>query len=216
MKNRPYKTHNFKGFILDSGVFSYLNGKDTKNVDWDKYVHEYSNFVLSHKIKNYIEIDIDKILGLEEVERLRKKLEKKVGYKSMPVWHLNRGYDKWLEICKNYDYICFGAFLTDGLSSNKYMTIKKFIADAKKNNCKVHGLGFTNFKYLKHLQFYSVDSTSWVAGNRYGHICKFNGNKIINIKKPIGKKIKKTNTLAWHNFKEWVKFSNYMENKKFL
>jgi hypothetical protein len=211
MKNRPYKINNFKDFILDSGIFTYLNGKTTKNIDWEKYVFEYSNFIIKHKIKNYIEVDIDKIVGLKEVENLRYKLEKKVGYKCMPVWHLNRGYDKWLEICNDYDYICFGAFITDGLSSKKYIGIKRFLTDAKKNNCKVHGLGFTNFKYLKHLKFYSVDSTSWVSGNRYGHICNFDGNKIINTKRKKGQRIKNTNLLAWHNFIEWVKFSNYAE-----
>ena len=75
--------------------------------------------------------DIESVIGLEETEKLRKRLEKRVGWKSIPVWHMNRGYDKWIEICKEYDYVCFGAFLTDGLKESKFYMIEQFLNDAK-------------------------------------------------------------------------------------
>ena len=54
----------YRDFILDSGIFSYLNGKDTANVDWEKYVDGYAKFVLEKRIKNYVEVDVDKIVGM--------------------------------------------------------------------------------------------------------------------------------------------------------
>ena len=200
----------FKDYILDSGVFSFLNGKNT-NIDWEKYMVDYANFVREHKIKNYVELDIDKMIGLDNVEILRKKLQKRVGWKSIPVWHMNRGYEKWLEICRDYDYICFGAFLTDGLSNKKFIQIKKFLEDAKKEDCKVHGLGFTQFQWLKKLPFYSVDSSSWTTGNRFGSICKYEGDRVRNLKRPDNTRIKDGSKLANHNFNEWIKYCRWAE-----
>ena len=202
----------YRDFILDSGIFSYLNGKNTDNVDWEKYVDDYAKFVLEKRIKNYVEVDVDKIVGLSEVERLRKRLEARVGWKSMPVWHINRGYDKWLEICRDYDYVCFGAFITDGLSKSKYLMVPKFISDAARLGAKVHGLGFTDFKWMPKLHFYSVDSSSWVSGNRYGHVFKYNNGKVDIIKRPPNHKMTNLEELAWHNFTEWMLFSNYAES----
>ena len=203
--------HRYKDFILDSGIFSFLNGKDTKNVNWEKYMQDYADFVRENKIKNYVEMDIESLIGLEETEKLRERLEKRVGWKSIPVWHMNRGYDKWIEICKEYDYVCFGAFLTDGLKQSKYPMIKKFLDDAKKHNCKVHGLGFTNFKWLPKLKFYSVDSSTWSMGNRFGCIKKFEDGKVKRLKRPIGTRIADGEKLAYHNFIEWIKFQKWAE-----
>lgn len=210
-KQKTMEYGRYKDFILDSGLFTYLNGKDAAKIDWEKYATEYAEFVRNNNIKNYVELDADKIIGLDNVERLRQILEKKVGYKSMPVWHMNRGYDKWLEIVRDYDYVCFGAFLTDGLKENKYHMVKRFIQDAEKNSCKVHGLGFTSMKWLKKLHFYSVDSSSWSTGNRFGTVFLFNGKELTTIKKEENKRIINQKALGEHNFYEWVKFSQYAD-----
>ena len=203
----------WKDFILDSGIFTYLNGKDARGVDWEKYVDNYAVYVKKHIIKNYVEVDIDKIVGLKEVERLRERLEKKVGWQSMPVWHLNRGYDKWLEICHDYSYICFGAFITDGLKESKYHKIPKFIADARAKKCNVHGLGMTHFKWLKSLRFHSVDSSSWIGGVRYGAVSVFDKDRVRTIKKPENKKFTNYKQVGEHNLREWTKFINYAEHR---
>jgi hypothetical protein len=202
----------FKDFILDSGIFTYLNGKDTKNVDWEKYIYDYGNFVKLHNIKNYVEVDIDQIVGLKEVERLRAKLEKQVGWQSMPVWHINRGYENWLQTCTDYNYVCFGAFITDNLKEDKYPFIRKFIYDADKLDCRVHGLGMTTYKWLKQLPFYSVDSSTWIAGARFGYIQYFKDGEILNRNKQEYQKTKEGDDFIRHNAKEWVKYAHYVEN----
>ena len=201
----------YKDFILDSGIFSFLNGKDYSKIDWEEYAYGYATFVKERGIRNYVEIDIDRIVGLDNVEILRKKVERKVGWKCMPVWHINRGYDKWLEICRDYSYICFGAFLTDGLRKDKFLYIRKFLLDANRNRCKVHGLGFTYFDWLKRLKFYSVDSSSWTIGGRYGSVCQFKKDRIIAIRRPNGCRVADSRGLNKHNFYEWVKFQEYAD-----
>jgi hypothetical protein len=202
----------FKSLILDSGVFSYLTSKrkEAKTVDWDKYIYEYAEFVRKHSIQNYVEVDIDKVIGLSRVNKLTATLQKLVGWKPMPVWHLNRGIEDWYRICRDYDYICFGAFLTDSLEMKLFKYLPAFLKVAKENNCRVHGLGFTRLKMLRKYKFDSVDSTTWSFGGRAGVIFTFDGKTLVTVTKKRGKRVdSKAATL--HNFNEWVKFQRYAE-----
>ena len=53
-----------------------INGKNTNNVDWDEYIESYAEFINNHNIKLFMELDIDSVVGIKEVERLRNKLER--------------------------------------------------------------------------------------------------------------------------------------------
>ena len=97
---------NCKDFLLDSGAFTFI--QNAKHVDWDEYVERYAKFVRENKIQKYFELDIDSIVGLKEVERLRAKLEKLVGWQCIPVWHRNRGMDYFIKQCEEYPYIAIG------------------------------------------------------------------------------------------------------------
>lgn len=70
----------FKGFLLDSGAFTFLNSvKIAKNADFERYADMYADFIKENNIKRYFELDIDAIVGLKEVERLRKRIENRCG-----------------------------------------------------------------------------------------------------------------------------------------
>lgn len=200
----------YKDFILDSGAFTYLNGADG-NINWDKYVENYAAFINKYGVKNFIELDIDPIVGIKEVERLRSKLEQLTDKKSIPVWHKSRGKDYWLKMVREYNYVAIGGIVTREIKPSEYKYFHWLLAEAKKQNCKVHGLGFTNLKGLEEYNFYSVDSTSWLSGNRFGSIYKFNGKTLLKFDKPAGMRVK-TNKTAQNNFYEWVKFANYKES----
>lgn len=201
----------YRDFMLDSGAFTYLNGV-SGDVDWDKYIDRYADFINKYDVKNFIELDIDPIVGIREVERLRAKLEARVGKQSIPVWHKSRGKEYWLKMVKDYDYVAIGGIVTKEIKSSEYKFFHWLLSEAKKQNCKVHGLGFTNLKGLEEYDFYSVDSTSWVSGNRFGSIYKFNGRTLLKFDKPAGMRVKTNETLQ-NNFNEWVKFANYKEGK---
>jgi hypothetical protein len=44
---------------------------------------------------------------------------------------------------------------------------------------KVHGFGITSPWLVKRYPFYSVDSTSWKAGGRYGDTRIYHGGKLV-------------------------------------
>ena len=92
----------FKGFLLDSGAFTFMTSLKGKSINWDAYVINYGNFIKHHDIKHFFELDIDPIVGLKKVERLRELLEQTAQRKCIPVWHKSRGLDYWKQMCKDY------------------------------------------------------------------------------------------------------------------
>ena len=79
----------YNNFILDSGAFTYLNNSK-ESIDWEKYIDSYANFIVKYNVDKFIELDIDSVVGLKEVERLRNQLEKKL-VESVCLFGINQG-----------------------------------------------------------------------------------------------------------------------------
>lgn len=199
--------HAFREFLLDSGAFTFLNsGKKLKS--WDEYIEQYADFIVRHGVSRYFELDIDSIVGLPEVERMRRKLEKLTRTQCIPVWHKSRGWEKFVEMCKEYSYVAIGGIVTKEIKQAEYRYFPKFIRTAHENGAKIHGLGFTKFDYLKIMHFDSVDSTSYNEGGKYGTIRLFDGE---NMRKFSDKSRR---ILSWqksdrHNIPQWISFMEY-------
>lgn len=198
-------------FLLDSGAFTFMNAKKKNNIDWDSYLEKYAKFINDHDIKLFFELDIDSIVGLKEVERLRTKLETLTNKKCIPVWHKSRGLEYWKQMVKDYDYVSIGGIVTKEIKPEHYSIFNNLLKIAKENDCKVHGLGFTQTKILNQYPFYSVDSTAWIYGNRGGFLYKYANGDFTKIQVPKGKRLK-GKEVAIHNFKEWIKFQKYAKD----
>lgn len=199
-------------FLLDSGAFTFIKGNHNNKCNWDKYVEEYADFINKYDIKLFFELDIDSIVGLTEVERLRNKLEKLTNKQCIPVWHKNRGKQYFINMCKEYPYVGLGGIAIKEIKRNDFEKMFNwFIKTAHENRAKIHGLGYTSVSNLKYYHFDSVDSTAWLHGNIGGFIYLFNEQT------ETMEKFKKPNTSlksyegAKHNFREWVKLSIYAE-----
>jgi len=203
---------NHWNFLLDSGAFTFMgNVRKGDNIDWDEYLSNYIDYINKLDIKLFFELDIDLIVGIKEVERLRLRLEKETNKKSIPVWHKERGIDYWNKMVDEYDYVAIGGIVSNEIKRKEYPIFTNLLNIAFKSSCKVHGLGFTNMKGLSNYKFHSVDSTAWTYGNRGGFLYHFNGKKVIKIDKPKGTKLE-AKAVAVHNFNEWIKFQNYAKN----
>lgn len=196
-------------FLLDSGAFTFMNTVKG-NVDWNRYINKYIAFINENGIKNYFELDIDVIVGYEEVKCIREKIERETGVKAIPVWHKSRGIKEYKRLVNNYEYISIGGIVTKEIKKEEYPIIKKMVKYAYDRGVKVHGLGFTP-KEISQYKFYSVDSTSWNAGSRFGTVYKFDGKKMINIT-PKVKGVNKTKyaEVQKHNLAEWIKYQKYL------
>lgn len=216
-KNEQFMSlvRHFGSFLLDSGAFTFMSGSHKGECDWDKYVEEYAAFINRYDVKLFFELDIDSVVGLPEVERLRKKLEYLTNKKPIPVWHKNRGKDYFIKMCEEYPYVALGGIVTKEIPRNVYeKAFPWFINEAHKHGAKIHGLGYTTVANLKKYHFDSVDSTAWLYGNRGGYLYKFNPNTgLMEQLSKDGCRLKSREG-AVNNFNEWVKFSKYAE--KFL
>lgn len=208
-KEFPRLIKHFDNFLLDSGAFTFMSG--AKKVDFDEYVEEYAAFINKWDIEHFFELDIDSVVGIKEVERLRFKLENLTGKKPIPVWHLSRGKDYFVKMCKEYPYVAIGGIVTKEILTRTYEKIFPwFIRTAHENKCLIHGLGYTNIKGLHKYHFDSVDSTAWLYGNMSGSIYKFDckSGTIKTISAPQGKRLC-SHAAALNNFNEWVRFQKY-------
>ncbi len=205
---------NFGGYVLqekhivDSGAFSAMTGT-LKNISWEEYTLKYMNFLRKTKQELFFELDIDSIVGYEKVKKYREIIEQGTGKPCIPVWHRTRGKNEWLNLTEKYNYVAVGGFVTKEIKKTEYPIILPWLlATAKRNNCRVHGLGFTGFKDLPKYKFYSVDSTTWVNGCRFGEMVFFNKGRMKKYSRS-GYRVKDNYKAHIHNFEEWVKYQKY-------
>lgn len=199
-------------FILDSGAFSLFNG--VKKLTYDglkRYVDKYCEFIIRYKIKQFLEMDIDVIIGYENVKKINKYIENKVGIKPIYVYHAaTRDTDDLKKNMIENDYIFWG-----GIAGAGKVSIEKcqsFVDEAFSYSCKVHMLGYTPLDLDRVKNLYSCDSSSWTMGGRAGSIFQFNNNKMETYKL-IDKKRITFYELNNHNFNQWLKYQNYLKNK---
>ena len=200
-------------YLLDSGAFTFMQGTHKEDIDWDEYIEQYADLINRYDVKLFFELDIDVVVGLQEVERLRKKLENLTNKQVIPVWHRNRGKDYFLRMCEEYQYVSIGGIVTQEIPRNVYQqAFPWFISTAHQHGCKIHGLGYTNISGLHRYHFDSVDSTAWMYGNRGGYLYKFKPDTgTLEQIQPDGKGRLKPRISALNNFVEWIKFSKYAE-----
>lgn len=199
-----------RDFLCDSGLFTFVN--TGVKVDLERYADEYADFVRDNNIKEYIELDVDEIKGVAWTRKLRDRIEKRVGWQSIPVFHVVRGKESFIQDCKDYKWICVGFMLSEGLPNtltHKY--VPWFIDKAHENDCRIHGLGFTKTTILENYAFDSVDSSSFSAGGRYGTYQYFDPSlkQMKQVQKPNGTRMPNATALLVHNFYEWVKYQKY-------
>lgn len=162
---------NSERVIIDSGAHTFHT---SQNVDFTQFTRNYANFIKkndNNKVVGYFEMDIDNRIGYKNVLKLRKILEETTD-KIIPVWHKNRGFKKFEQMCRNYNYVSISCLQIEGIPDTD---LHKFVQIAHDNNCKIHGLGGTRDYIINNVPFDSVDSASWL----YPGINKrFNGKKV--------------------------------------
>lgn len=205
---------NADNYLLDSGAFSFMSGAECSMKQMEGYCEKYITFIKENHIKNYFELDVDTIFGIEFVEHLREKCIREIGYPPIVVWHKGRGVDYWKMMCNEYRYIAIGG-LVFHVKQSEWQSIKKLVVYARNKGVKVHGLGFTKTKILPEYPFWSVDSASFTKAAALGQMRHtFNGQYIEARKiNKSGKKVYLSKLVA-HNMAEWVKYQKYMECKQ--
>lgn len=197
--------------LIDSGAFTFMNGGGSPDT-LDAYLDEYIAFCRDQKVTHFFELDVDVVKGLPWVERARTKLENATGRQCIPVWHRSRGMEYYKALCREYSYIAIGGLVTKEIMRKEYAIFEPMLAYAKEHNCKVHGLGLTNFSAIKKYRFYSVDSTSWTSGHRFGTFYRYKDGELLQYKS----KTKRVKTgidreIGQYNWDEWCKYQRWAD-----
>lgn len=157
----------FKSVFLDSGGFTARK----LNIDLD--IKGYADFLLKNPhFTVYANVDLNES---EKTIANQKALEA-MGLKPIPVFH----YEEWQAgkhdlfdfYIKNYSYIALGGVAGKQNSNVPIMQYLDYCFLRTQDKIKVHGFGMTAMYLLKRYPFYSVDSTTWLAGARYGTLMR--------------------------------------------
>jgi hypothetical protein len=189
-------------FMTDSGAFSFFNGDvDDKFYDpkyWEPYLESYVNFLETNRTNIYCaaNLDLDVFLGRERIDYWDKKyfkpLEKIVQIVYIAHAHTDQKYNDLYGMhrianhLKKHDYIGIGS----SLMTNRKGFDSKFFQLARQAKKRVHAFGWTSVPRLKNYSFFSVDSTTWLGGVRYGTSYIYDGKnfKTIDLKQKFRRK----------------------------
>jgi len=180
-----YVASKSKHCIQDSGLFTLMFGSHKGQKD-EKLMNAWYDGLVDFTLNNNnnatcVEVDCQKILGIEKAWEYRERFKKDIPNRIINVFHKEdgqKGLDRLIEFS---DYIAISVPELRFLGQkNSVVQIANYIKN-KKPNIDIHLLGCTELKFLKELSFCSsADSTTYIAGKRYGYI---KGKHIKNIKK---------------------------------
>jgi len=154
------------------GVFAVTSAhrQAAKDDPPDIYMEKYIKWVQDYwnLIDWYVELDIGELVGQTTVDRWYEDIKKAgIASKCIRVFHPRvQTIDEWKAMLDiESKYVALEGVRPGGL---KILPYNKLVRMAYEKNCKVHGFAMTKVAYMSEVPFYSVDSTSWQAGFRYG------------------------------------------------
>ena len=154
-------------FLLDSGAFTaYNSGKEIKLDDYCRFIES-----LPFEPTGYFMLDV---IGNPSATMKNYEIMLKRGFNPIPVFTRGEDFSVLEEFYRTSDYVALGG-LVGGKKNKKLYFIQKSLKIA--NNRKMHLLGFTSYKYVRRFKPYSVDSSSWTSGTRFGSVSIFKRNK---------------------------------------
>lgn len=201
-----------KRLIIDSGAFSFMNGKTITEQKLDDYCSDYVSFLKKYSINQFVEMDIDSILGFDKTMEYRTYIEQSLNNQCIPIFHKSRGKSEFAKMVNDYSYAGIGGIAIKNIKPNEWKYFKQLNSFANSHSCKLHAMGFTPTKKLNDYGFYSCDSSSWVMGVRFGNLYRFNGQSIKSIKKPPHSRLvlPREKIQQW-NWTEWCKYQRFVD-----
>ncbi|QDF19290.1 queuine tRNA-ribosyltransferase [Mycobacterium phage Cracklewink] len=156
-------------FFADSGAHSAR----TLGVHID--VDQYAEWLLAHRDMCTIYANLD-VIGAPDATRANQERLESYGLHPMPVFHTGEPFSVLEDYIQDgYTYIALGKLL-----GNSQKDLTPWIArcfEVAQDRAVFHGFGMTVWAQVKRWPWYSVDSSSWVAGVRYGSVRLFDNGR---------------------------------------
>jgi hypothetical protein len=160
-----YFPGNYPDIFADSGAFSGM----TRGVVID--VEEYAEWLHRYKHLFSAYANLDVIQDAEATWENQQKLED-AGLEPVPAFHVLEDW-KWLErYLEGYRYIALGVAGMQARGDAIMAWLTRCFQMAGER-AVYHGFGLTSWQVMASFPWYSVDSSSWGQGFRYGTISLF-------------------------------------------
>lgn len=177
--------------FIDSGAYTYQNDPKYESYtveQWEEQIVTYLEWAKKHKDQIFAIADLDlqylDNVGYDKVYEWRRKYFEpfmlETGIPVCFIYHED-GLDYWEYMCQRYPYV--GLSLALDKAENGEEQLKDMFRVAEKYNTLCQGMASTNTQLLTKYPFYTVDSTTWNVGLKYGEISVWNGTKMSRIKK---------------------------------
>lgn len=175
--------------FIDSGAYTYMNDPKYDNytvAQWEEQIEAYLKWAERHKDNIFAIADLDlqylPNVGYQQVYEWRKRYFEpfmlRTGIPVCFIYHED-GIDYWKYMCKRYPYVGI-SLANDGISPDE---LREMFRIAENNNAMIQGMASTNTSMLTDFPFYTVDSTTWNVGLKYGEISVWDKTRMRRIKK---------------------------------
>jgi hypothetical protein len=145
----------------DSGAFSaHTQGKPIRLEDYAAWCHKWKDHLTVYS-------NLDVIGDPAASHANLRRLEDEFDLSPIPVFHTGSPFRYLEDYCERYPYVALGGMVG---KANLGSWLVKCFKIARRHNTQFHGFGQTRHEFLMAFPFYSVDSSSWGKGHRFGQI----------------------------------------------
>ena len=163
--------------FADSGAFSAATlGATIKLADYAAWLKEWDHLLT-------VKATLDVIGDPQATAKNTATLEG-MGLGVLPVFHTGTPFSELEDLVKRYDYMALGGMVPHAKDAEAVLRwLIQCFKIAKETGTVFHGFGQTRLETLRKLPFYSVDSSAWASGMRYGTITLWDdrANKLIQL-----------------------------------
>jgi hypothetical protein len=165
---------NCPDILLDSGAFS------AKSLGEEINLKNYIEFIKKFGFENYASLDVigDPKKTLENTLEMRKE-----GLEPLYTFHKGSSIaDLEAALKHDFKYIALGGLVGNMSFAQEFLDKVWVFLLQNYPDIKVHGFGLTKIDMMKRYPWYSVDSSSWVSGRRFGDVFDERGNRLEQVK----------------------------------
>ena len=165
-----YFTPPYPDVFADSGAFSAMTqGAPINLAEYAAWVKRWS-----HLLSVYANLDV--IKDADKTWRNQMEMEDKHGLTPLPAFHVLEDF-KWLEhYVDRYPYIALGVAGMQNRKDALMAWVTRCFKIAGKQSV-FHGFALTSWTVMSSFPWYSVDSSSWGQGFRFGNVPVFDERK---------------------------------------
>lgn len=148
--------------FADSGAFSVANvGATVRLKDYAAWLEEWSPVLTTAATLD--------VIGDPDATHRNTEALLGAGLRVLPTFHVGTPWPELERLCKAYPYLALGGMVPFNKHGDEVMRwLLRCFRTAREHGTVFHGFGQTRITTVSALPFYSVDSSAWARGLKYG------------------------------------------------